>query len=478
MKQKARHSVTEAASILPSAGNRASKLPVTVAPRKLSRYLWWLVVLLPALAALPGCGGDVYSESLVYPLRTDPVLFDVPSGDEFLEPDRPGQLPLLNAKDMEDSRNPFHPFYSDKKSSGKEEGKEKKPWYIDPTKLPAEDQAELRDALLELFGTPAHPKVELISSESRQILQLDEVTLKEGSRLYRLYCLQCHGLTGDGRGPTAKWVNPHPRDYRKGLFKFQSVDQADDDRFWPQRPTGEPPSDDKFRPPRRDDLIRTLIEGVEGTAMQSYNMLSDAEMQPIVSYVIHLSIRGQAEEETIKDSVPDKASGVFNTKQLRGDSITGYLRGKRGSGGKVREIIDAWRDAQDDARKIRVGAYPFKEGDTAAFNQSIQNGYDIFVSRGPTSGGCTTCHYDFGRKAKFKFDQWGTMVRPRELTKTTYRGGRRPVDLYYRIHSGINGSGMLKQGGGLSPDQIWDVVSFVRTLPYPAMRKHLQPLID
>jgi mono/diheme cytochrome c family protein len=441
---------------------------VTAALGKRSR-LSWLAPLIPILVAstLPGCGGDVYSEALVYPLRTDPIVLET-GGDEFQEPDRPGQLPLYLLKDIEDIRNPFYPFYIDK---------DKKGWYIDPTKLSANDQAELRDALQELFGTPAHPKVELISAESRQILQLDETTLKEGSRLYRLHCLQCHGLTGDGRGPTAKWVNPHPRDYRKGLFKFQSVSQADDDRFWPQRP-GEPPSDDKLRPPRRDDLIRTLQEGVEGTAMQSYNMLHEPELNAIVSYVIHLSIRGQVEEDTLKDAVPDKAKGVFDTTQLRGGSITAYLRGKRNSGGKVRDIIDGWRDAQDDSRKIRVVAYPIKDGDTAAFNQSVQNGYDIFVNRGPVPGGCTQCHYDFGRKSKFKFDSWATMVRPRELTKTTYRGGRRPVDLYYRIHSGINGSGMLKQGGQLSPDQIWDVVNFVRALPYPAMRKHLQPPIE
>jgi mono/diheme cytochrome c family protein len=67
------------------------------------------------------------------------------------------------------------------------------------------------------------------------------------------------------------------------------------------------------------------------------------------------------------------------------------------------------------------------------------------------------------------------MVRPRELPRGHFRGGRRPVDIYYRIQSGINGSGMLKQGGLLSPDQIWDVVNFVRALPYPAMRQHLQP---
>ena len=371
---------------------------------------------------------------------------------------------------MDDVRNPFYPLFTNTSKVG---------WYVDPTKLAAADQADLQDALNDLFGTPAHPKVELISAETRQILQLDEVTLKEGSRLYRLYCLQCHGLTGDGRGPTAKWVNPHPRDYRKGLFKFQSVDQADDDRFWPQRP-GEPPSDDKFRPPRRDDLMRTLLEGVEGTAMQSYNMVPETELNAIISYVIHLSIRGQLEEEvikTLKDGVEDKAKGIFSTKAAD-INLQAFLRGKRNSGGKVREIIDAWRDAQDDSRKIRVAPYPIKDGDMDAFNQSVQRGYDIFLGRGPVSGGCTQCHYDFGRKAKWKFDQWGTMVRPRELTKTTYRGGRRPVDLYYRIHSGINGSGMLKQGGTLTPDQIWDVVNFVRALPYPAMRKHLQPPVE
>ena len=66
----------------------------------------------------------------------------------------------------------------------------------------------------------------------------------------------------------------------------------------------------------------------------------------------------------------------------------------------------------------------------------------------------------------------------RDLTRAVYRGGRRPLDFYYRIHSGINGSGMLKQGKNLTPEQIWDVVNFVRALPYPEMRKHLVPPVE
>src|SRR5207302_4961877 len=132
--------------------------------------------------------------------------------------------------------------------------------------------------------------------ETRRLLQLDEETLKEGSRLYRLYCLQCHGLTGDGRGPTAKWVNPHPRDYRKGLFKFQSVDQVGK----------EGSAGDTVRPPSREDLYRTVFEGVEGTAMQSYNMLPPHEIQALVSYVMHLSIRCEVGEGLLKEGAPDE----------------------------------------------------------------------------------------------------------------------------------------------------------------------------
>jgi mono/diheme cytochrome c family protein len=419
------------------------------------------LLLLPLVVALAGCGSDVYSESMVYPVRSDPVIIAT-RGDEVGEPDQPGQLPLYSIKDATDPRNPFYLDLKNKNDKFK---------YADPLVFTKDQRDELQEALESAFGTPANPKVELITEETRKLLRLDRETLAEGSRLYRLYCLQCHGLTGDGRGPTAKWVNPHPRDYRPGLFKFQSVDQA---------------TDGATRPPRRDDLYRTIYEGVEGTAMQSYNMLKDGEIQPIISYVIHLSIRGEVEQQVFKNTPVDEDKTeneprprlVARTNKLKGGSIITYIRGKRDSGGMVRDVAEKWREAQEDDKKIVPGPYRIDDHDINALRQSIQNGYEIFMSRGPVSGACTQCHYDFGRKSLFKFDEWGTMVRPRDLTKNAYRGGRRPVDLYYRIHSGINGSGMLKQGKSLSPEQIWDVVNFVRALPYPEMRGHVMPKID
>ena len=41
--------------------------------------------------------------------------------------------------------------------------------------------------------------------------------------LYRKHCVHCHGITGDGRGPTALFLNPYPRDYRPGVYKFKST---------------------------------------------------------------------------------------------------------------------------------------------------------------------------------------------------------------------------------------------------------------
>jgi mono/diheme cytochrome c family protein len=62
-------------------------------------------------------------------------------------------------------------------------------------------------------------------------------------------------------------------------------------------------------------------------------------------------------------------------------------------------------------------------------------------------------------------DVWGNPLRPANLIEGTYKGGRRPLDLYWRIAKGINGAKMPAHAGILTDDQIWDVVNFVLALP-------------
>ena len=93
--------------------------------------------------------------------------------------------------------------------------------------------------------------------------------------LYREHCAHCHGITGDGVGPTATFLNPYPRDYRKGQFKFKST------------PVGQKPT--------HADLKKIVFDGVPGTAMPSFKLLPDLEVEALVDYVKYLAIRGEVE---------------------------------------------------------------------------------------------------------------------------------------------------------------------------------------
>ena len=66
-----------------------------------------------------------------------------------------------------------------------------------------------------------------------------------------------------------------------------------------------------------------------------------------------------------------------------------------------------------------------------------------------------------------KLDDWGNPLRPNNLNRGVYRGGRRPIDIYWRIAKGITGAQMPSHYPGLiNEQQVWDLVNFVLHLPY------------
>ncbi len=73
-------------------------------------------------------------------------------------------------------------------------------------------------------------------------------------------------------------------------------------------------------------------------------------------------------------------------------------------------------------------------------------------------------------------DAWENPLRPASLIDGTYKGGRRPLDLYWRIAKGINGAKMPAHSNTLTEGQIWDVVNFVLALPdEPGLLKESAP---
>jgi mono/diheme cytochrome c family protein len=47
----------------------------------------------------------------------------------------------------------------------------------------------------------------------------------KGKQVYTLFCVPCHGDQGDGKGPVGITLQPPPRDFIKGEFKYASTDQ-------------------------------------------------------------------------------------------------------------------------------------------------------------------------------------------------------------------------------------------------------------
>jgi mono/diheme cytochrome c family protein len=418
------------------------------------------------LPLLSGCNRDQYDIHLTYPVRTDFIVS--PSNTWEQQPtafNRPGTLPL------DALRLPEHeqPEYVRKLKA--EEGKK----IFDPTELPAEARAEYATVLTEFFGTPAQPKVSgfdpaalkavdegLTADEIINTLDIGPEKLAEGSRLYRQHCLHCHGMPGNGRGPTGFWVNPPPRDYRQGVFKYTSSNQ-----------------DQNLRKPRREDILHVLTVGIDGTSMPSFGLLPQAQLQVIASYVIHLSLRGEVELLTMLDQLREKKVVTA----LRGDLQNPTV--KQAMEDYLALSASRWLAAQKPDAAIKPDGYTYGDSESALL-ESAARGSKLFL--GP--GGCISCHQNFGRESNLSYDSWGTIVRGRNLYDGIFRGGRRPIDLYFRIYGGINGAGMtaykdlkslikpeeigLTEEQMKATDPLWDLVNFLRALPYPDLRQRLR----
>ena len=292
-----------------------------------------------------------------------------------------------------------------------------------------------------------------------------EVYAREGGYgIYRRHCLHCHGVSGAGDGPTAPFLFPIPRDYRRGLFKFTST------------PNGERP--------HRDDLKRTIRDGLPGSSMPAFDaLLSQNEIEQVLDYVMFLSMRGETEQGLIEEA---SISDENDADALSDDTAKEIAQGVAGK----------WKSAQSKVVNPPVPRTPSSRA-------SILRGRELFLGKTKEKLECAGCHGPramgdgpsfvdqkifndivFGgdpserptRLAKLddktrelwtqKLDDWGNPLRPANLNRGVYKGGRRPIDLYWRIAKGITGAQMPGHYPTINHEQIWDLVNFVLALPY------------
>jgi mono/diheme cytochrome c family protein len=290
------------------------------------------------------------------------------------------------------------------------------------------------------------------ATETRAALGLDDASLARGGVLYRRWCAHCHGATGGGDGAHAVQAAAMPRDYRQGVFKFVTAS-----------PTSVTTMPGERGKPRRDDLRRTIRQGLDGSMMPPFPNFSDAELDDLVGYVIHLSVRGEVEFEVMARAIkPRDEDPDFVGREL----VKLFL-------GQVLNVITNWRKAAASPVPIPPENCP-TETDRLV---SAFRGFKAYQT-----GGCVGCHVNYGREPQLKYDMWGTVVQPRNLLLGVYRGGRKGEDLYARVYAGIYPSGMNEHKQLLAanptppgkPDFIWNIAHFLRAVSDPAGRQRLQ----
>jgi mono/diheme cytochrome c family protein len=280
--------------------------------------------------------------------------------------------------------------------------------------LDAPLQAAVRDKLAQYTGTPASVNL-LGGSDQRQR------ELELGQQVYAKYCQQCHGLSGDGNGQAAEFLDPRPRDYRRGVFKFTST------------PYGSKP--------RREDLVRTVTRGIPGTSMPSFGRLPKRQLESVVDYVLALAHRGELEQALALQAEAEGELDDEMAKQLADN------------------VIARWKQAQDDVVEPANKMPPV----TA---ESIAAGAKIFQNRE-----CFKCHGRNGRGGlaggiEVGKDSWGHPAAAADLTSGMLHGGQSPLDVYRRIYAGINGTPMpsFNEVFANTPDDVWHLTHYVLDL--------------
>lgn len=354
---------------------------------------------------------------------------------------------------------------------------------LDGQPIPDTRIAQIGDMLTALFGTPADPEFPAFPPDGPPLVDVPMLELAAGqvasdrrrshSGLYREHCAHCHGISGDGAGPSAAYLNPYPRDFRLGKFKFKSTRM--------------------YRPPTDADLRRILENGIPGTAMPSFRLLDDEELTALVDYVKYLSIRGQVERALLDEAARlDPDEPLLATRGTVSDEEFNELFGLVMDEAVV-PVLEKWQEPENNVTP--VPPVP----DDWEVRQSLWSsaGSELFFGKancaqchGPTGlGDGQTQNYDdwtneWLKRAKVnennpgevtEFVRLGALpprkLRPRNLGDRIFRGGSKPTDLYRRIADGIEGSSM-PAAVGLQPQEIWTLVAFVMEQGYSDLSEH------
>ena len=348
-------------------------------------------------------------------------------------------------------------------------------------------------ALNRMFGTPTDLRLpaSLMSEEYADLISLDRVKaaghVETGVGLYEKHCATCHGIVGNGRGTTAALLDPYPRDYRAGKFKFKSTPRS--------------------VKPLREDLEYLIGHGIDGTSMKAIPELKPEDVKVLTDYVIYLSIRGELERNLLRqaEDVDFEANESLFDASLETTKADEFKEQLANVEDTLTEICESWLAAVDRVKDIpeppegvpvpatRAEVLAaMKAADESPLKKSIQRGGEVFRTE---TAACGKCHgkEGYGNNTNVDYDDWAkewTMrigieptdeesqiplvargalpprrILARDFRLGLFRGGSEPERIYRRIAEGIDGTPM--PAAAIPPEDIWHLVNYVRSLESP-----------
>jgi len=234
--------------------------------------------------------------------------------------------------------------------------------------------------------------------------------LAEAKDIYALQCTACHGEKGAGDGEAAYLLYPQPRNFRAAYFRLTTTEN---------------------RVPTDADLYRTITRGIPGSSMASWQHLPE-NVRWGLAYLIRdfwqdgLAAALLEEDEDVDDDEIEELIVVLTT----------------------------------PGQPITVPEGPEESAESRA------SGREIYVER------CQSCHGPEGRGDGTEVQRTleGYLISPADYTQGLFKGGSEGAQLYYRIAKGMAGTPMPESE--LDPEQIWQLVHYIRSLAKPGAEQN------
>ena len=193
--------------------------------------------------------------------------------------------------------------------------------------------------------------------------------------------------------------------------------------------------------------------------MPAFPWMPEEDLQAVIDYVIMLSQRGEVElllagllESDYDEDEDLEFLDVVDT---------------------LADVRDGWAEAESEIIRP-VSAEPSYD------EESVRTGRELFISEN-----CWKCHGKDAegqtewlsdeflaeqaslpeeKRIEINYDAWNQPAPAANITARMLHGGRRPIDIYRRIYTGINGTPMPAFGQVYAddPDKIWHLVHYVR----------------